>query len=928
MVMKVGLNNQIVFKSHNVVTKPDYKTNDSKEIKELGNVTPDYGVKTPQRFKKLGVTEFSGGLQLHSYKLANGYQVSIIPIEGAAATVKNYVNVGSMNETEDIKGISHFLEHMAFNGTIGNDNYLKLETGDSFKKVEKLGGWTNASTSYAVTDYVNSTPLLEEKDLEEQIKIIAAMNENSALTEEMIEKEKGPVCSEINMIMDDPATIANDQTVRTLFGIKSSADELIAGSTKHIKNLTREKVREYYEKYYTPDNMNLVITGDVNPDDVIKIVAKNFHSTRKSNNNKFEEKLTPLNQTVRKDFICDKSNSAYITLGFVGHNNNDAKSTVINDILSVYLTQTNVGLTKEYKNINASYYISCDKVSNNKNNPTYINYTAVCSEDNSEKALKIAFDKLSTLKAPDETKLENIKQTLLQQYKSLCEHSEYINSEIGNGILNGNLEYITNYENIIKNITSDDIQKYIDKHIDLNKVAVTVVHPKTTEENIKQNHLKASSLSFKGKREPINLDKADELTLNNNFKTVFFKTNNDNIDFTIVYDYPLQENRNPAVSKVLNSVLKMGTIQENEESFNKYLEENNLSLHSSCKKNFTVSGYSSYENFGKNINKAKELLYNPRITEETVEKAKRRIKDSLKRAEDTSRSLYVEYESKHNPYYTSKATLLEMIDKVTVDDVKNLHKYILNNSKGHIILNTPVKKDIKDIAIKHFESLEGVKPYQIENPEIYKENNETQVITKEKNVAQADIMESFKYKCDNTPREKALVNIMNTILTNSSIGVFTVLREKEHLAYRVSSGFNNIDDSGRVYCHILTTTDNKETGETSYDNVQKSINGFNRQIKALLNSAYTDEDLENAKRILKANLLINETTASKLNILDKGITTPEGISFYNEIYNEIDNITKEDIQEFAQKVFKNPPIYTIVASKDTLEANKDFFETL
>lgn len=69
-----------------------------------------------------------------------------------------------MNETANIKGISHFLEHMAFNGTNGENGHIKLEAGDSFKKIDELGGWANASTNYAITDYVNSTPLLDKKE--------------------------------------------------------------------------------------------------------------------------------------------------------------------------------------------------------------------------------------------------------------------------------------------------------------------------------------------------------------------------------------------------------------------------------------------------------------------------------------------------------------------------------------------------------------------------------------------------------------------------------------------------------------------------------------------------------------------------------------------------------------------------------------------
>ena len=80
--------------------------------------------------------------------------------------------------------------------------------------------------------------------------------------------------------------------------------------------------------------------------------------------------------------------------------------------------------------------------------------------------------------------------------------------------------------------------------------------------------------------------------------------------------------------------------------------------------------------------------------------------------------------------------------------------------------------------------------------------------------------------------------------------------------------------------------------------------------------------------MLKASLLNNESTISKLIAIEQGTNKKEGIEFRNMIYDEIDKITKEDIQQYAQKVFKNPPVYTVVASKETLEANKGFFETL
>ena len=199
--MKVGNINPFVFRGVAPVTKPDGISAQQPSVRgieqaspslalstnRISNTIPDYYIKTPQRYTKLGVSEFAGGHKLHSYKLANGYRISIIPMEGSPATVKNYVSVGALNETDDIKGISHFLEHMAFNGTTGENGYIKLNTGDSFKKIDKLGGWTNASTGYAITDYINSTPLLEEKDLtsEQLVSMINEVLNNRTLYENM-----------------------------------------------------------------------------------------------------------------------------------------------------------------------------------------------------------------------------------------------------------------------------------------------------------------------------------------------------------------------------------------------------------------------------------------------------------------------------------------------------------------------------------------------------------------------------------------------------------------------------------------------------------------------------------------------------------------------------------------------------------------------
>ena len=596
--MKVGNINPVLFRATNTVTKPENIKEEKKQIKELGSVTPDYAVKTPQKYTKLGVSKIFNGLEVHSYKLANGHKITIIPMENSPATVKNYVNVGSMNESDDIKGISHFLEHMAFNGTNGENGYIKLNTGDSFKKIDELGGWTNASTSYAITDYVNSTPMLEDADLEKQLQIIAAMTEDLKLSNEMIEKEKGPVCSEINMILDNPQTIALDQTLRTLFNVKSSSDDLVGGSVKHIKNLTREDVKNYYDKYYTPDNMNLVITGDVNPDEAIELVAKNFKSTKQTQGKKYLEDLTPINKTVRKDFISPKATSAQVILGFAGPKNNDAKSQVILDIVTRYLLSTSVGLEESLKEYNSSGVLEADKIAANPHSPTFMIYGASASEENIENVLRTIYEKLNDIEEPDEEQLENIKKAIMRETNNALEYSAIVNDIAGRSVLNGNIEYLTNYEDIINEITPKDVKEFINKYLDLNKAAITVMHPDTTKEEIISNYQKAN-INFKGKaRKPVNENKIDSTTLDNNVCVGFYDSKNENVNFKISMKYDYPQNTNPAIISVYNQILSMGTKNSTREDCDRFSEKNNTDIFANInKKHLSVTSETSAENF-------------------------------------------------------------------------------------------------------------------------------------------------------------------------------------------------------------------------------------------------------------------------------------------------------------------------------------------
>jgi predicted Zn-dependent peptidase len=557
-------------------------------------------------------------------------------------------------------------------------------------------------------------------------------------------------------------------------------------------------------------------------------------------------------------------------------------------------------------------------------------YGAKCSEENSEKALKLLYEKFLEIKSPDGKKLQLIKKHLLQDYKKSLEYSSFVNNIIGNSIIDGTFESIDEYEKVLNDITQEDINDFIKKYFDLNKVAITVVHPETTPEVINANFAKAHNLNFKGAKTPLKVEKISEKVLDNNYKIGFYETDNDQIWCTTQLTYNSKHKINPAVCEVLNNIFEMGSLNYTDEEFDKIKEEYNMELVADITpRKMIISSYSNKEDFDKIMEIKKDILYNPRITEETLEKAKADIRDSIERTRDSADSLYIRHKSKTNPFCVSKNEILEKLDSVTIEDVKQLHQYVLENAKASVAINIPSNdSEFKENVINKFNSFEKVKPFNYDKIEIYKPNKQVEVLIQSNNASQADIAQFFNFEYNDTLEEEAMLNIMNTILTSSSIGLFSNLREKEQLAYSVYSDVNYLGDSAEISCHILTTTDNKAIGEISYDNVQKSINGFNRQIKALLNSEYTDDDLESAKRLLKASLINKEGNIAKVSSIAQAIQSEKGLDRENQLFKAIDNITREKLDEFSQKAFKNPPTYSIVASKDTLDANQEFFEAL
>ncbi|MFA6177829.1 MAG: pitrilysin family protein [Candidatus Paceibacterota bacterium] len=200
--------------------------------------------------------------------LKNGLRVITIPMkDNPTATVLVLVEAGSKYETKKVNGISHFLEHMCFKGTIKRPKGIDIS-----KELDALGSQYNAFTAQEYTGYYAKS---DAKHFSQIFDIVSDIYLNSTFPEVEMQKEKGVIIEEINMYEDMPQRHVQDLIMQLLYG-DQPAGWNIAGEKKNILEMKRDDFVKYKKEHYLPEATVLVVSGAVTEKQVIKEVNKIF----------------------------------------------------------------------------------------------------------------------------------------------------------------------------------------------------------------------------------------------------------------------------------------------------------------------------------------------------------------------------------------------------------------------------------------------------------------------------------------------------------------------------------------------------------------------------------------------------------------------------------------------------------------------------
>ncbi|GII78243.1 putative zinc protease [Sphaerisporangium rufum] len=180
-----------------------------------------------------------------------------------SVAVGMWVGIGSRDEAPEHTGATHFLEHLLFKGTPNRD---ALEISAA---IEGIGGEINAFTAKEYTCYY--ARVLDE-DLPLAIDVLADVVTSSLITAEDVESERGVILEEIAMHDDDPSDAVHEHFSAEIYG-DTPLGRPILGSVESINALSRERIAEYYQRYYRPPHTVVSVCGNVAHERVVELVA-------------------------------------------------------------------------------------------------------------------------------------------------------------------------------------------------------------------------------------------------------------------------------------------------------------------------------------------------------------------------------------------------------------------------------------------------------------------------------------------------------------------------------------------------------------------------------------------------------------------------------------------------------------------------------
>ena len=394
--------------------------------------------------------------------LSNGLRFIHVKNKAKHIIINVYVKVGSQDETPENNGISHFLEHMIWQGS---KNYTAEGLRKEFQEIDAR---FNASTSFKKTNHYVCGP---RRHYEKMLKILLDSIQNPSFDLTEIERERKVILDEYKRTTDDSRLILQKSVFKTLFK-DHSLSQLPIGTEENIKNITREDLIEYYNKHYVANNMIISISGDLEEPE--KLIEK--YLTLKPGEIIIKEEKTDFKLKTKEFIKLKESISATrINISFLTpeYAHKDTAIIEIIDYLLDYGKDINLTTSIRQK-LGLTYSISASNFPLKE--VGVFSITTTTSTEQVELLVDSILSEFKKFESIKQKELKRAKQKLLQTDRKIKLVPFFLQEEIVQRELLGYNDAEDNKPQIIKEATAEDIKRIINDYF--SNYIVTIVEPR------------------------------------------------------------------------------------------------------------------------------------------------------------------------------------------------------------------------------------------------------------------------------------------------------------------------------------------------------------------------------------------------------------------------------------------------------------------
>jgi predicted Zn-dependent peptidase len=391
------------------------------------------------------------GEDMQKIKLPNGLTIIYEPKQGNSVVVELLVDVGSNDEKPDERGISHFLEHLLFEGTSKRPTNQLISN-----EIESIGGDFNAYTTNERTCFYVK---VLKKHFTKAVDVLSDVLLNSLFKEEHIEREKNVVIKEIDMINDEPRFYQWLLLQKNLFD-KHPCQYPTYGDKKLIQGLKKEKILEYFKKHYVASNITISVVGKV--ENWKEEIVKNFTLPKLA---KPRKEMVKTLMSKKENFAKERRKMAntYTLLGYktVPRSHSDA---YVLEVINGILGRGQSG--RMFAEIRSKHGLAYDVGSQNVGEVTFGYFAAYATIDkkNVKKVKKLIEEEVKKLKNVSEKDLQESKDFIEGDYLLELEDSQKVADQILFWEQVKDAKLMNTFVKEIRKVSINDVKRVINKY--------------------------------------------------------------------------------------------------------------------------------------------------------------------------------------------------------------------------------------------------------------------------------------------------------------------------------------------------------------------------------------------------------------------------------------------------------------------------------